>query len=416
VVAVGTALAARPAVHGAGFLLGVGARRVAGPVGRFGAASFLHNPRRTALTVATLGVGLGCVVWFWTMAESFRSSLVVALTAAVRADLVVTSVHVTNGYVEAPVSEELARRLAAVPGVAVAIASRVIDWPHGGRRVALEALDARYFTDASFGRWPLARQQISDVWERVARGEAAVVSANFLSNFGARVGERVVLATPSGPLDLVIGGVTAAFESPAGTIHMSREVFARYWRDGLVNRVGLRVAPGTDAGGVRAAIMRDLAPAYDLRILSTGELIGYYAEQVGRAFAPLAVLAATVLLVTLLGVADTLLAAVIGRTRELGTARALGIRRSPLVCMVLVEALLLSALGVALATASGVGLAALWVLQTLPCLLGWVLELHLPYRELPVLAALTVAVAGLAAMLPARRAGRLEPGLALRQE
>src|SRR5437870_201650 len=123
-----------------------------------------------------------------------------------------------------------------------------------------------------------------------------------------------------------------------------------------------------------------------------------------------------VLLVTLLGVADTLLAAVIGRTRELGTARALGIRRSPLVCMVLVEALLLSALGVALATASGVGLAALWVLQTLPCLLGWVPGPHLPYRELPVLAALTVAVAGLAAMLPARRAGRLEPGLALRQE
>src|SRR5207247_855067 len=203
----------------------------------------------------------------------------------------------------------------------------------------LEALDARYFTDASFGRWPLSRQQISDVWERVARGEAAVVSANFLSNFGAQVGERVVLATPSGPLDLVIGGVTAAFE----------------------------------------------------------------------------VLAATVLLVTLLGVADTLLAAVIGRTRELGTARAVGIRRRPLVCMVLVEALLLGALGVALATASGVGLAALWVQQTLPCLLGWVLELHLPYRELPVLAALTVTVAGVAAMLPARRAGRLEPGRARRQ-
>src|SRR5437867_3612220 len=249
IVAVGTALVARPAVHAAGFLLGRVARRIAGPVGRFGAASFLHNPRRTAVTVATLGVGLGCMVWFWTMAESFRSSLVVALTAAVRADLVVTSVHVTNGYVEAPVSEEVARRLAAVPGVAVAIASRVIDWPHGGRRVALEALDGRYFPDASFGRWPPSRQQISDVRERVARGEAAVVSANFPSNFGARVGERVVLATPSGPLDLVIGGVTAAFESPAGTIHMSREVFARYWRDGLVTRVGLRLAPGADAGG-----------------------------------------------------------------------------------------------------------------------------------------------------------------------
>src|SRR5439155_2325177 len=197
-------------------------------------------------------------------------------------------------------SEELARRLAAVPGVAVAIASRVIDWPHGGRRVALEALDARYFTDASFGRWPLARQQIADVWERVARGEAAVVSANFLSNFGAHVGERIVLTTPTGPLALVVGGVTAAFESPAGTIQMSRELFVRRWDDRQVNRVGLRVAEGTDVGTVRAAIARDLGAAYDLRILSTSELIGYYADQVGRAFAPLGILAATVLLVTLL--------------------------------------------------------------------------------------------------------------------
>ena len=415
-VAAGTALAARPAVHAASFLLGAGSRRLAGPVGRLAAASLLHNPRRTALTVATLGVGLGCVVWFWTMAESFRTSLVDALSAAVRADLVVTSAHVTSGYVEAPVSEEVAARLAAVPGVAAVIGSRVVDWPHDGRRIAIEAVDARYFADAGLGRWPLARQQITDVWNRVAGGEAAIVSANFLVNFGARVGDAVVLETPSGPLALVIGGATAAFESPAGTLQMSREVFTRYWRDRQVNRVGVQLAPGAEVAAVRAAIARDLAPAYDLRILSARELIGYYAAQVGRAFAPLHVLSATVLLVTLLGVADTLLAAVLGRTRELGAARAVGIRRAALVRMVFLEALLLGGLGLALAVTSGVGLAALWVNETLPYLLGWVLELHLPYGEVPVLAALTVAVAGAAAMLPARRAARLEPGLALREE
>src|SRR6266516_3812438 len=410
-VAAGTALAARPAVHAASFLLGAGSRRLAGPVGRLAAASLLHNPRRTALAV-----GLGCVVWFWTMAQSFRTSLVDALSAAVRADLVVTSAHVTSGYVEAPVSEEVAARLAAVPGVAAVIGSRVVDWPPDGRRIAIEAFDARYFADAGLGRWPLARQQITAVWNRVAGGEAAIVSENFLVNFGARVGDSVVLETPSGPLVLVIGGATAAFESPAGTIQMSREVFTRYWRDRQVNRVGVHLAPGTDVAAVRAAIARDLAPAYDLRILSARELIGYYAAQVGRAFAPLHVLAATVLLVTLLGVADTLLAAVLGRTRELGAARAVGVRRAPLVRMVFIEALLLGGLGLALALTSGVGLAALWVNETLPYLLGWVLELHLPYREVPVLAALTVAVAGAAAMLPARRAARLEPGLALREE
>jgi ABC-type antimicrobial peptide transport system permease subunit len=84
--------------------------------------------------------------------------------------------------------------------------------------------------------------------------------------------------------------------------------------------------------------------------------------------------------------------------------------------MVFVEGILLGTLGLGLALTSGVGLAALWVRETLPYLLGWVLDLHLPYREAPVLAMLTVMVAGIAAVLPARRAARLEPGLALRQE
>ena len=414
--AIATALTARPAVHVGGSLLAFVARRFAGPVGRFGAASFLHRPRRTALTVATLAVGLGCVVWFWTMTQSFRGSLVDALTAAVRADLVVTSVHVTNGYVEAPVSDELAARLAAVPGVEAVVASRVVDWPHHGRRIAVEAFDARYFADARFGRWPLAPEQMPDVWQRLVRGDAVIVSANFLANFGARVGGPVVLATPSGPLRLLVAGVTAAFESPAGTVQMTREVFARYWGDRHVNRVGLRLAPGADAAAVRATIVRELGAAYDLRILTANELIAYYAAQVGRAFAPLGVLAATVLLVTLLGVADTLLAAVLGRTRELGTARAVGIRRSSLVRMVFAEAVLLAALGVALGVVSGLGLAALWVKSTLPALLGWVIELDVPYRDIPVLALLTLAVAGVAALLPARRAARLVPAVALRQE
>jgi len=414
--ALATALAARPAVHAAGFLLAAGSRRFAGPAGRLAAASLLHNPRRTALTVATLGVGLGCVVWFWTMAQSFRDSLVTVLTVAVRADLVVSSTHVTNGYVEAPLGEEVVTRLTAQPGVAAAIGSRVIDWPHAGRRVAIEALDARYFASAEFGRWPLAAERIPAVWERGARGEAAVVSANFLSNFGARVGAPLVLDTPSGPLELVIGGVTAAFESPDGTIQMSRELVRRYWRDTQVNRVGLRVAPGVAVATVRAAIARDLGRAYDLRILSAGELVGYYATQVRRAFAPLRVLAVTVLLVTLLGVADTLLAGVLARTRELGMVRAVGARRALVARTVLGEALLLGALGVALGLASGVGLAVLWVMETLPRLLGWVLELHLPLREAPLLALLTVAVVALAAVLPARRAVRLDPALALRQE
>lgn len=415
-IAIAIGLAARPVVSVVSGLLGATRRRLGGPVGWFAAGNLLRNPRRTALTVGTVGVGLGCVVWFWTLAESFERSLAATLTAAVRADLIVSSVHVTSGYVEAPVSEELLAEIASMPGIGAAVGSRVTDWPHDGRRIAIEAIDPVYFTRADFGAWPLHGDRIADVWNRVARGEAAVVSANFAFGGGATVGETIVLETPTGALPLRVGGITSAFESPAGTILMSREVYAARWRDRQLNRVAVHVAPGASVTEIRATIARTLGERYDLRILSATGLIDYYVTQVRRAFAPLRVLAVMVLLVTLVGVADTLAASVLERTRELGVLRAVGVRRRLVAFMILTEGVLLCGLGVGLAVAGGLVLAMLWVKCTMPYLLGWVLDLHLPFGEAPTFMALTAAVCVAAALLPARRAVRLSPQAALRSE
>jgi ABC-type lipoprotein release transport system permease subunit len=53
---------------------------------------------------------------------------------------------------------------------------------------------------------------------------------------------------------------------------------------------------------------------------------------------------------------------------------------------------------------------------TFPRLLGWVLELHVPVAEATATAGLVLAVALLAALLPARRAARLAPAVALHYE
>src|SRR5262249_35679436 len=96
--------------------------------------------------------------------------------------------------------------------------------------------------------------------------------------------------------------------------------------------------------------------------------------------------------------------------------RALGIRRHDLARMVLIEALLLLALGLVLAISSGLTLALVWVKQTLPDVLGWVLEFHVPYRDLSELVALTIGVSLAAALLPAWRVVRLDPQVALRSD
>lgn len=415
-IAVATALAARPALR----LLAIArlhvVRRALGPSPWFAIQNLLCAPRRTTLTLATVGVCLGCVVASWTIGVSFQRSLVATLTEAIRPDLIVTSAHVTAGYVEAPLDKRVLRDIARLPGVIAVGGSRTIDWPHGGDRIAINATDPRYFTHERGGRWPLLGRRLHDVWRRVAGGDTVVVSGSFLARFGVAVGDDIVLETPSGPLTLRIGGVTAALQSPAGTIEMSRAVYRRYWRDQLVNRIGVYVDPAVGVAAVRAAIERDLARPHDLRVVSAPELIGHYAAQVGRGFAPLYVLVTMVLVVTLLGVADTLAAGVLERTRQLGVIRALGVRRRAVASMILVEAALLGGLGFVLATAGGLAMGALWITRTLPQLLGWNCALFLPLREVPLFGVLTVAVCLTAALLPVRRVARLRPQEALRYE
>ena len=415
-VAMATALAARPLVQLLGPPLLCLLNRLAGPPARLAATHLTRNPRRTALMVATIGVGLGSVLWLCMVAQSFEQSVVNVLTEAIRADLVVSSAHFESSLLEAPVHDELVSQLKDIPGVSAVAAVRVTEWQHAGGSVTVTAYDPTYFVDTTFGRWPLLGEHLPDVWESVARGDGAVVSSNFAQNLQVHVGDTVTLTTPSGPLALRIAGITTQFVSPRGTLFMSREVYARSWNDSQVTRVYVRAANPTDIAALSTAIAKALGRTYALRILSSAALIEYFATQVRRAFAGIYILGASILFVVLIGMAETLAAGVIARTREIGAIRVVGVRRRHLRRMVLVEGVALGTVGLVLAAISGLVQGTIWVKATFPNLFGWVFDLHVPYLDAGMVAVLTLAVCLAAAALPAHRAARLDPATALRDE
>ena len=85
-------------------------------------------------------------------------------------------------------------------------------------------------------------------------------------------------------------------------------------------------------------------------------MVNYWVAQIRRGFARVDVLRAVVFLVMLLGIADTLASGVVQRTRDLDTASAVGVRRWYLQRMVLVEALVMGALGLVLGGMVGIAL------------------------------------------------------------
>ena len=391
----------------------IAARR---PTARMAMATVLRNPRRTALTVSTIGVGLGTVLWLWTLTRSFEQSLIDVMPGVLRGDLSVSSSNLATGYVEAPIDDDLLPELRRVPGVLAVVGEQVTDWRYGGGPIVVHAFDPDYFSATTFGRWPLVGRRLPNVWDAVGRGDAVIVSENFVRNLRVGVGDTIALDTPRGPLVLRIAGVTRNFLSPRGTVEISRTVYAREWNDEHIVRALVKLAPDAASDRVRADIARALGRRYSLQVTSLDVVIEWITSQVRRAFGPLLVLGGLVLLVVLLGLADALAASVLERTRDLGIVRAVGVRRVRLGGLVVFEAGVLTMLGLALALGIGLVLAVLWVGWTFPALLGWSLSLHVPAIELGAIAAVALVACLGAAIVPALRATALDPVDALRTD
>ena len=194
--------------------------------------------------------------------------------------------------------------------------------------------------------------------------------------------------------------------SPAPTMYVphAQDVFSSMWM--VVRTDG---DPAAFAARVRD-VLRDIdaeVPASSLAPLST--IVGESVASERFVMLLLAVFAVVALTLSAIGVYGNIAYSVSQRTREIGVRLALGATRGDVLRLVVAGGLKLVAVGVGLGLASAVALAGF-----LEALLFEVAPLDPASYAVTIVLLLTVAVA--ACYLPARRAARLDPIVALQNE
>jgi putative ABC transport system permease protein len=160
-----------------------------------------------------------------------------------------------------------------------------------------------------------------------------------------------------------------------------------------------------DATAVRAQVDRITKDLPTVTVKDPGEFAEQQRQQVNIFLYIIYALLGLAVIIAVLGIINTLALSVIERTREVGLLRAVGLSRRQLRLMIRLESVIVSVLGAVLGVVMGMAFGI--ALQRAIADQG-VDVLSIPWLRLGTFVALAAVAGVLAAVLPARRAARLD--------
>jgi putative ABC transport system permease protein len=383
-------------------VIGLPFERLGRTSGRLAAFNVKRNPGRTASTAAALMIGITLVSFVALFGRALRGADTAAWKSQVTADYVVTSQNGWDAF-----STFAADAARDVDGVRVLTHVRGDRGRVGTANAGINGIDARTIDQ-------VVSVDVHGAPLSSLRGNEAVVKNRFAEANGIEIGDTFTFRGPDGrPTKLKAVGIFAApkLDSLLSAIVIPLDTFDASLprpRDqyAFVNVAGGVTDRATDA--LEAAYGRDQIAKVETRDGFAADKSKWLAQFVNMIY----VLLALSVIVSLFGIVNTLALAVFERTREIGMLRAVGMTRRQARRMVRHEAMITSLLGAALGLPVGIGLAALAVQG----LSSYGLSLSVPVPSLAIFVVLSLVVGVVAAVLPARRAGKLNVLSALQYE
>ena len=241
---------------------------------------------------------------------------------------------------------------------------------------------------------------------RVASGRAVNISTGLRDRAGLHVGDTITLDTPTGRLELPIAGVVPDYVSDRGTVIVSRDLLVDRWGVTTVHRILLTLDDGAELSAVRSRIEERIGERYRLKILSLREVLDYHDKMINRAFAFTYAIQSLIIIVTIAGVFDLLVSAIVNRRREFALWRLVGAEERTLRSSVVLESVTVGLLGSGLGIAVGLLTAWIWIDLNFKFLLGYHLERHFAVWATCWYVAVVLATTMAAGLAAARQAER----------
>jgi putative ABC transport system permease protein len=381
--------------------------------GTLAQGNLTRQPARSAITASATMIGLAIIVGMGGMVWSLTGGFLSLLQRSLGSDYLIMPPSVGVWGSDVGAKQDLAENLRAISGVEAVSTMRFAATTANGKSVSLLGIDPEVYPKVA--SLTFREGDSRTAYNKLSSERTLIANGVFAAQAGLKVGDIVRLSTPTGQKEYQIAAIAGDYlNAKIMTAYISQANLQRDFRKSEDIFIQVNLATGADQARVEQKMKAILEDYPQFKLVSGKSYFEENKQLFNSIFAIYFVILGVLALPSLIALLNTLAIGVIERTREIGMLRAIGAERRQVRRMVVVESLLLAAIGTAFGLLAGLYLGYVMVLGL--GISGYPVTYVFPYAGLVAAIAIGLIFGVLAALVPARQAARMEIVHALRYE
>jgi putative ABC transport system permease protein len=382
--------------------------RAFGAIGKITLGDMKGNISRFSVALMSVAISSALIIAILTLIFSLRGSLEGWIHKNITSDVYIKPESCKANYCFYPISKEVFGTVKSLPEVEGIDRFRGIQTELFGRKVVAG------FADVGVKKRYLQRRYTDREYERIL-GEmegnqpVAGISEYLSTKYGLKKGDTINLKSPSGNAAFRVNDIFSSYATTSGFIYIDRKWLNKYWGLDDMTQMSVYLKKNANVGEFIGRLREKLPPGYSLDIMNNQTLRDKVMDIFNKSFAITYAIEFISIIVSLIGVINTLLALVFERKKEISVIRYLGGSWGQIQQTLILSAGLVGLAGILLGSLLGPLMSIILVRVVNKISFGWQIHFRIPFVYLSAVTAVLFLTTLFSGLLPSRVARRIDP-------
>jgi putative ABC transport system permease protein len=382
------------------------AARTLGSTGMLAWGEMRGSTYRFSVALMSVAISTSLIISLLILIFSFRNSLKSWIEQNIAADIYIKPVSCASNFCFFPLSNDISSIIKSFPEVKGIDRFRTLHLDFRGRKIVAG------FADISAQMLYAPRRHDSEIKKRDEEllDQQQVSISNYLSiRYGLKPGDRIELSTPQGIRSFTIYSTFSSYSTTSGFMYLDRNWLKKYWGLDDATQIAVYLNSGVDMDSFIAKLREALSRRYSVEVMNNRELRQKVLAIFNKSFAITYAIEMISIVVSLIGVVNTMLALVLERKREISIIRYLGGSWKQIQRMLVLSAGVVGISGIAMGALIGPVMSGIFINVINKISFGWEIHFSVPVIYLTAVVLILLLTTFASGLIPARVARRLDP-------